>query len=126
MNVHNGVYTRRHTPSYTYRFLSGTREDPSDTGGVTVAELKRIMITLPNSLLEEVDGMVRSERRNRSEFIREAMRLYINERRRAHVREALIQGYLEMADLNLVLAQEGVEEDERDLEAYEAFISGSE
>lgn len=91
-----------------------------------MAEVKRIMITLPNSLLEEVDGMVRSERRNRSEFIREAMRLYINERRRAHVREALIQGYLEMADLNLVLAQEGVEEDERDLEAYEAFIAGNE
>ncbi|MDF2500762.1 MAG: hypothetical protein K0Q77_1476, partial [Anaerosporomusa subterranea] len=39
-----------------------------------VAELKRIMISIPNSLLQEVDGIVAVDKLSRSQFIREAMR----------------------------------------------------
>jgi len=59
------------------------------------------MISLPQSLLEEVDGLAAVERRNRSEFIREAMRVYIAERKRRTVREEMKRGYQEMASLNL-------------------------
>lgn len=67
---------------------------------------KRIMISLPESLLEEVDVIVSIEKRNRSEFIREAMKLYLAERKRRSLREQMKRGYLEMAQINLGLAAE--------------------
>jgi CopG family transcriptional regulator/antitoxin EndoAI len=72
-------------------------------------ETKRIMISLPHNLLEEVDGIVASEKRTRSEFIREAMRLYLQERKKRQIRERMRKGYLEMATLNLSLSQEALE-----------------
>lgn len=66
------------------------------------------MISLPDSLLEEVDGIVALENRNRSELIREAMHMYLQEARRRRIRERLIQGYQEMAHTNLVLAEEAL------------------
>ncbi|AEG59018.1 CopG family ribbon-helix-helix protein [Desulforamulus ruminis] len=70
------------------------------------AQVRRIMISLPDSLLAEVDDIVEAERVNRSEFIREAMKLYIAERKRQILREQMKKGYLEMARLNLALALE--------------------
>ena len=58
-----------------------------------MAETKRIMISLPNSLLQEVDFIVSSEKKNRSEFIREAMKLYIREKRKVEISENMKNGY---------------------------------
>lgn len=71
-----------------------------------MAEVKRIMISLPDNLLQEVDGIVADEKLNRSEFIREAMKLYIQERKRRTIREKMKKGYAEMAKINLGLASE--------------------
>lgn len=71
-----------------------------------MAETKRIMISLPHNLLEEVDDIVASEKRSRSDFIREAMRLYLSEREKKMIREKMQRGYAEMAKLNLRLANE--------------------
>jgi len=91
-----------------------------------VAEVKRIMISLPDQLLEEVDGIVASEKLNRSEFIREAMRVYIQERKRSIIREQMKKGYLEMAKINLSLANESLNaEDEAD-SAYKFQIAEGE
>jgi len=67
------------------------------------------MISIPESLLKEVDGLASMEKRNRSEFIREAMRLYISERKRRTLREQMKKGYQEMAKINLALALESYE-----------------
>lgn len=64
------------------------------------------MISLPDNLLAEVDGIVAAEQLNRSELIREAMKLYIAERKRRLLREQMKKGYLEMAKINLALAME--------------------
>lgn len=77
-----------------------------------VAELKRIMISIPNSLLQEVDGIVAVDKLSRSQFIREAMRLYIEDRKRKAVRDMMKKGYQEMAVINLSLAEEGVVADD--------------
>ena len=74
-----------------------------------MAEVKRIMISLPDNLLREVDGIAAAEKLNRSEFIREAMKLYIQERKRRTIREQMKKGYLEMAKINLALAGENFE-----------------
>jgi len=66
------------------------------------------MITLPESLLVEVDGFVAETKGNRSELIRDAMRFYLQSQRNNRLREKLKRGYLEMADMNLALSQEGL------------------
>ena len=68
--------------------------------------LKRIMISVPDYLLQEFDGLVNLEKKNRSEFIREAMKYYIAERRRHVLQEQMKKGYQEMAKINLAIAQE--------------------
>ncbi|WP_245698191.1 CopG family ribbon-helix-helix protein [Dendrosporobacter quercicolus] len=73
-----------------------------------MAELKRIMISIPNSLLQEVDGIIAMEKLSRSQFVRDAMRLYIEDRRRKAIRDNMRKGYQEMAIINLALAEEGL------------------
>ncbi|SET96634.1 CopG family transcriptional regulator / antitoxin EndoAI [Paenibacillus sp. NFR01] len=67
---------------------------------------KRIMISLPDHLLQEVDGIVQLENSNRSELIRQAMKLYLSERRKNTIRESMQRGYMEMAKINLTMACE--------------------
>lgn len=86
-------------------------------------QVRRIMITLPDSLLQEVDGIARQENRNRSEFIREAMRRYIEEKRRLELRERLKEGYRKMAGLNLELAGEAVAAENEALALYEEVLA---
>lgn len=66
------------------------------------------MISIPNSLLQEVDGIIAMEKLSRSQFVRDAMRLYIEERKRKAVRDMMRKGYQEMATINLALAEEGL------------------
>ncbi len=49
-----------------------------------MAEVKQIMISLPDSLLEEVDGLARKERKDRSQFVQEAMQKYVEEQKKAY------------------------------------------
>ena len=80
------------------------------------------MVSLPDSLLQEVDGIVRRETGNRSAFVREAMLLLIAERRRLEKMERYRLGYEKTGKLNRALAEEGLEADLRDLEAYEVYL----
>lgn len=91
-----------------------------------MAETKRIMVSLPDSLLEEVDFIVSMEEKNRSEFIKEAMKLYIREKRKVEICEELKNGYKEMSQINLSLAEMGFEQDMVELDNYEAKLTGSE
>ncbi len=87
-----------------------------------MAQAKRIMVSLPDSLLQEVDGIVRRETGNRSAFVREAMLLLIAERRRHEKMERFRLGYERTGKINRPLAEEGLEADLRDLEAYEVYL----
>ncbi len=87
-------------------------------------ETKRIMISLPDNLLSEVDGVVASEKKTRSEFIREAMRLYLQERKKRQIREKMQRGYLEMAKINLNLSREAVYAENESVLIAEELIGG--
>ncbi len=67
---------------------------------------KKIIVSVPDSLLAEMDLMSVEESKNRSEIVREAIRLYINERRKMVLREQLRKGYIEMGDINKAIADE--------------------
>ena len=73
-----------------------------------MAELKRIMISIPDTLLKEIDGIVAMDKLSRSQFVRDAMSLYIEERKRKAIIESMRKGYQEMAAINLTLAEEGL------------------
>ena len=87
-----------------------------------MADLKRIMISIPNSLLQEVDGIIAMEKLSRSQFVREAMRLYIEDRKRKAVRDLMKKGYEEIAIINLTLAEEGLMADSELLEALPTLL----
>lgn len=88
-----------------------------------MAESRRIMVCVPNSLLQEVDYIVKLENKSRSEFIREAMKLYLRERKKMEIREAMKNGYQEMASINLVYAEMGMDVDMDCLKSYEAQLA---
>ncbi|HHU92660.1 MAG TPA: CopG family transcriptional regulator [Halanaerobiaceae bacterium] len=91
-----------------------------------MGNLKRVMISLPNQLLQEVDGYVKKSSGNRSEFIREAMKLYLEEKKKQEIREQMKTGYLEMSAINLQLADEGIKCDGPTIYFYEEKLAESE
>lgn len=90
-----------------------------------MAQTKRIMISIPSALLQEVDGIVQKENMNRSHLIREAMYLYIQEMKKRQIREKLQMGYVEMSKINLTLANEAVAAENEAVEAIEQLVSGA-
>ncbi|MBZ2176022.1 ribbon-helix-helix protein, CopG family [Schnuerera sp. xch1] len=91
-----------------------------------MAETKRIMVSLPDSLLKEVDFIVSMEKKNRNEFVKEAMKFYIREKMRMEISEKLKDGYVEMSKINLALAEIGFEQDMIELNMYETNLTGCE
>lgn len=84
-----------------------------------MAELRRILISLPEQLLKEVDSIVSIEKTNRSEFVRKTIQLYIRERRKIEVRDRLKKGYQEMAKINIKLSEMWIEADNDLQQKYE-------
>ncbi|MDR0287174.1 MAG: ribbon-helix-helix protein, CopG family [Clostridiales bacterium] len=82
-------------------------------------EIKKILISLPESLLNEVDNLASVEKTNRSVIIREAMKQYLGQHKKMELRERLIKGYQEMAELNVMLAEECFSQDNEDFLNYE-------
>jgi len=92
-------------------------------GGKNVPKLKKILVSLPDSLLKEVDTIVSDENKNRSQLIREAMRLYIEHKRKRDIRDQMKKGYQDMADINLKLAEMCFEMDTEAEDQYEGKLA---
>lgn len=80
----------------------------ADIGGVVVAGAKKILVSVPYDILEEIESIIKLDNINRSQLIRDAMKFYVAEKKKIHVREQMRRGYLEMAAINLTLAEEGL------------------
>lgn len=89
----------------------------------SLADLKKITVSLPNNLAKELDYIVSIEKKDRNEFICDAMKLYIKEREKLRVREQLKIGYLKMAKVNIEFAEMGVCADFEDFAMYESRLS---
>lgn len=92
-------------------------------GGANVAEVKKIIVSLPNNLLKQIDYIIAYENKNRNEFIQEAMKLYIKEREKLKIREQLKLGYVKMAQVNIEFAELGICADCKDFVMYESRLS---
>jgi len=77
------------------------------------------VVCLPESIIEEVDDIVSMEKKDRSDFIKEAIYTVLMERRKAGIREQMRQGYVEMAQINLSLARDLCQAEEEATLCYE-------
>ena len=68
--------------------------------------MHRVMITLPNDLLEITDQMAAKLTENRSEFIRNALIERLATLRHQEFEALLAEGYQEMAEQNTVATNE--------------------
>lgn len=88
-----------------------------------MSQLKKVLITVPDALLAQVDSVASSENINRSEFVREAMKMYLHEKKKQSLTEQMKNGYREMADINLSIAKMCFDADELELSAYEEKLA---
>lgn len=93
-------------------------------GGLGLSNLKKVMISLPNNLLEEIDSIVSIEKTNRSEFVRQAMSFYI--RHKLALENDMKKGYSEMAKVNLEIANMCLQADNEICAQYENWLAESE
>lgn len=84
---------------------------------------KRISVSLPDSLLSELDAVAQSHHHTRSELVIEAAKSYLKERRRLELKEQMKNGYLEMGELNLAIAKDCFEADENTSRNYERLLA---
>ncbi|SES82941.1 CopG family ribbon-helix-helix protein [Anaerobranca gottschalkii] len=94
-----------------------------------MAQTRRVMITVPDNLLQELDRIVKSDKLNRSQLIREAVKLYLGERyknqQRILNREWMQRGYMEMAEINLTLANEAISAENEAASVTEQMVCGA-
>ncbi|MEG2789075.1 MAG: antitoxin [Romboutsia sp.] len=69
---------------------------------------EKIIFTLPDSLISEVDYIVQMENSNREDFAKAAFQFYITQKKKIDVKEYMIKGYKEMGQINLSLAELGM------------------
>ena len=85
---------------------------------------RRVVVILPNNLMEAVDKMANRKEQSRSAFIREALQHVLDERRLQELEERMARGYQSMGSLNLKLSEEGLD-DAAEMEEYlERLIVG--
>ena len=83
-----------------------------------------ILVKLPQHLLTELDGFVKQENVNRSEFIYQATKMYLRERKKSQIRETMRRGYMEMAKINLRIASEAFQAEYEAEHTVERLVSG--
>ncbi len=88
-----------------------------------MSQLKKVLITVPDSLLEAVDIAAKGDNVNRSEFVREAMKMYLREKKKRTNCEQMKKGYQEMAELNLNLAETYFAAEEEAFSSYEEKLA---
>ncbi len=82
-----------------------------------MAECKKIIISLPGSLLEEMDDLVCME------FVSKAMKYYMKEIKKVKFVESMKKGYLEMTHINVTLAEIGLTADQECICNYESRLA---
>lgn len=89
--------------------------------------LQEVSVKLPKNLLNEVDGLMKYEYRDLSDFICQATKNYLQHKKAEHLREfhALMQkGYEEMARINLMMASEAFQAEEEADDTLERSVIG--
>jgi CopG family transcriptional regulator/antitoxin EndoAI len=68
--------------------------------------MRRVIVTMPPDLLQQVEEMAAKLDFNRSQFIRQAVKAFLEEQRRCELRELLKEGYVYRTQESLEMAEE--------------------
>jgi CopG family transcriptional regulator/antitoxin EndoAI len=79
--------------------------------------MKRVVVGFPEEILRDMDDLLCNNNQCRSDIIREACCFYLEEKRKAILRDQMKAGYQEMAEINRILAEEIAS----DLDTYETY-----
>ncbi|RKL65101.1 antitoxin [Salipaludibacillus neizhouensis] len=85
---------------------------------------KKIMVSLPQHLVSELDALTEGDNINRSEVIQRATKIYVQEQKKQQIRETMQQGYAEMAKINLNIATESFLAEEEAESTLDRLVSG--
>ncbi|MFD1019326.1 CopG family ribbon-helix-helix protein [Thalassobacillus hwangdonensis] len=85
---------------------------------------EELVIKLPKNLLNEVDHLIQLENGDRSDFMYQATKMYLREKKKRHIRESMRSGYMEMAKINLNIASEAFQAEEEAENTLERLVSG--
>ena len=77
-------------------------------GFVNNKNKEKIVFTLPEGILSEVDKIIQMENSNREDFAKAAFQFYITQKKKLNLKETMINGYKEMGRINLSLAELGM------------------
>nr|WP_168927243.1 antitoxin [Virgibacillus necropolis] len=89
--------------------------------------LQEILVRLPKNLLNEVDGLMKYDNRDLSDFICQATKNYLEQKKYDHIqqfRESMQKGYEEMARINLTIASEAFQAEEEAENTLERSVIG--
>ena len=89
-------------------------------------DVKKILIAVSNSINNDIVYFSKTLKISKSEFVRSALNDYIKKLKRAEIEEKLKQGYVQMSDINLTLAEMYLDAEENDFKGYEEKLSESE
>ena len=87
---------------------------------------EKIVFTLPDSLISEVDHIVQMENSNREDFAKAAFQFYITQKKKIDLKESMIKGYKEMGQINLSLAELGMTNEVSSKDCIEGKIAQGE
>ena len=68
--------------------------------------MRRVIVTMPPDLLQQIEEMAAKLNFNRSQFIRRAVEAFLEDQRRRELRALLKEGYLYRAQESLRIAEE--------------------
>ncbi len=77
-------------------------------GFVNNKNKEKIVFTLPEGILSEVDKIIQMENSNREDFAKAAFQFYITQKKKLNLKETMIKGYKEIGRINLSLAELGM------------------
>lgn len=88
-----------------------------------MADSKKILVSIPEDLLDQIDRVCGQEKITRSGFIRDALKRAVRLRHTMEREEQMRKGYVEMAQINQEWAQAALPAESSDLAAYEALLA---
>ncbi len=91
-----------------------------------MAQNKKILLSLPEDLLESLDEMAKRDGVSRTDFIRTLLQDYVQTKQRSLLRKQLKSGYAEMGKMNLELAEMCFDADTEAWQTGEENLSESE
>jgi CopG family transcriptional regulator / antitoxin EndoAI len=96
-------------------------------GGInfSMSSSKKLVVNLSEALNNEFNKALKEDCKKRSEFIREAIILYIEEKKKLNNIEEMKRGYIEMAKINLEMSEMGFASDILEFKEYEAKLTES-